>query len=121
MIVSLNFDRTRTSLRAFALRLISPAVGSFSLRFHFNARAWADLSRRADPDEGAWFFRLDDITGAPLIRSHRVTVAPNLLALHQVNPLSPLACCDAQARVTHGLATSARASALWCMRSNADR
>lgn len=89
MIVSLNFDRTRTSLRPFSARLISPAVGSFTLRFHFNARAWADLSRRAGPDEGAWFFRLDDITGTPLIRSHRITVAPNLLALHQVNPLVP--------------------------------
>ena len=89
MIVTLNFERTLDTLRPFRMRLISPAIGSFSLRFRFNARAWADPTRRADPDEGAWFFRLDDITGAPLIRGRRVTVCPNLLAVHQVDPRVP--------------------------------
>ena len=89
MIVPLNFERTLDSLRPFRMRLISPAIGSFTLRFRFNARAWADPQRRASPDEGAWMFRLDDITGTPLIRTRRVTASPNLLAVHQADPRVP--------------------------------
>lgn len=89
MIVTFDFSRTRTSLRGLDIQIISPAAGRYTFRFHFNARATANLRERVSKDEGAWFFRLDDITGTPLIRGRRVTVAADLLAPHHADPRVP--------------------------------
>lgn len=88
MIRSIDFSRTLDSLRPFSVSLISPAVGRFTLYFHFNIRAVADL-RHPRADEGAWFFALHDSLNAPLLRSRRVVASPNLLAIHQVNEAIP--------------------------------
>jgi hypothetical protein len=81
MIRTIDFSRSLISARPFMLSLISPAVGRFSLSFHFNLRAVADL-RRPQPGEGAWFFALSDSLGTPLLRSVRVVVSTDLLARH---------------------------------------
>lgn len=88
MIRTIDFTRTLDSPRPFSVSLISPAVGRFSLYFHFNIRAAADL-RRPSPDDGAWFFALHDSLNVPLLRSRRVVVSPNLLAIHQVDAAMP--------------------------------
>lgn len=77
----IDFSRTVSSLRLFSVVLVSPAVGHFSLSFHFNLRATPD-PRKREPGQGAWFFALT-ASDAPLIRSRRVVLSTNLLAPHQ--------------------------------------
>lgn len=88
MIRTIDFTRTLTSLRPFSVSLISPAFGRFSLFFHFNVRAVADL-RHPRADEGAWFFALHDGLNTPVLRSRRVVISSNLLRIHQVSDALP--------------------------------
>jgi len=88
MIRTIDFSRTRDSLRPFRASLISPAVGRVTFAFHFNVRCGRDL-RALGTGEGAWFFALIDAVGTPLIRARRITISANLLEIHQVNAQIP--------------------------------
>lgn len=87
---TIDFSRTRTSLRPFSVSLISPAVGRFTLAFHLNIRCPRDLRNPLGGEsDGAWFFALSNSIGTVLVRSRRVVLSTNLLARLQPGTTLP--------------------------------